>query len=81
MAGEIHYVDGVGRMSVMNGHAYVDLVTAVPPVEEGGQMSVAVTHRLALALPQFVRMCAEMANQLKLMEDKGLITRQPAAAS
>ena len=75
MTGELHYIDGVGRVSVVNGAAHVDLVAIVPPGQDGGQPQMAVTHRLVMGLPQFVRMCAEMANHLRQMEEKGLITR------
>jgi hypothetical protein len=32
-----------------------------------------------MALPQFVRLCAEMAGHLQRMEEKGLITRRAAS--
>ena len=81
MAGELHYIDGVGRVSVVNGAAHVDLIAVVPPSVEGAQPQVTVTHRLVMGLPQFVRMCAEMANHLRQMEEKGLLTRNKPPVS
>jgi propanediol utilization protein len=81
MSEQVSYIDGVGRVTVVNGIAHMDLVAVLPPVQEGAQAQVVVTHRLALGLPQFVRMCAEMAGHLQRMEAKGLITRTPTQAA
>ena len=81
MAGEVSYIDGVGRVTVVNGLAHIDLLAVVPPPQDGGQPQIAVTHRLVMGLPQFVRMCSEMAGHLGRMEEKGLITRQPPPAA
>ena len=80
---EISYVDGVGRVTVVNGMTHIDLVTIVPPPQEGAQAQIHVAHRLVMALPQFVRMCAEMAGHLQRMEQQGLIKRNapPAAGT
>ena len=77
MAGEFHYVDGVGRVSVVNGAAHVDLVAIVPPVSGSEQPLVAVTHRLVMGIPQFVKMCTDMVTHLRTLEEKGAIVRQP----
>ena len=76
MAGEVHYIDGVGRVTVVNGLAHIDIIAVLPPAQEGGQAQAAVTHRFVMGLPQYVRMCAEMASHLARMEERGLITRQ-----
>jgi hypothetical protein len=76
MAGEVHYIDGVGRVTVVNGLAHIDIVAVVPPTQEGAPPQAAVTHRFVMGLPQYVRMCSEMAGHLTRMEEKGLITRQ-----
>ena len=52
MAGEVHYIDGVGRVTVVNGLAHIDIVAVVPPAQEGAQPQVAVTHRFVMGLPQ-----------------------------
>ena len=58
--------------------AHVDLVVVVPPAVEGQQAQVRQVQHLVMALPNFVRMCAEMAGHLQKMEEKGLITRKSA---
>lgn len=70
------YIDGVGNVAVVNGMAHIDLVVVRPPVAEGQQPRVEPVQHLVMALPQFVRLCAEMAGHLQRMEQKGLITRQ-----
>jgi hypothetical protein len=62
----------------VNGLAHIDLVTVIPPAQEGVQAQIQVAHRLAMSLPQFVRLCTEMAGQLQKMEEKGLIKRELA---
>ena len=81
MAGELHYVDGVGRISVLNGAAHVDLFAIIPPAQGSDQPQMAVTHHLVMGLPQFVKMCADMGTHLRTLEEKGVITRQPNAQS
>jgi hypothetical protein len=76
MQGGFQYIDGVGNVSVVNGMAHIDVVVVRPPVSEGQQPKVETVQHLVMALPQFVRLCAEMAGHLKRMEDKGLITRK-----
>ena len=78
MAGGFQYIDGVGNVSVVNGMAHIDLVVVRPPAGEGKQPTVESVQHLVMALPQFVRLCAEMAGHLQRMEEKGLITRRPA---
>jgi hypothetical protein len=77
-AGEFmyQYIDGVGSVSVVNGMAHVDLVVVAPPVAEGQQPHIQPTHHLVMALPNFVRLCAEMAGHLQRMEEKGMIQRR-----
>jgi hypothetical protein len=70
------YIDGVGNVSVVNGMAHLDLVVVVPPAAEGQQPQVQPVQRLVMPLPNFVRLCAEMAGHLNKMEEKGLITRR-----
>lgn len=69
------YIDGLGSVRVSNGVAHIDLVTVSPPAAEGQQPRLEVTQRLVMTLPQFVRFCAEMGNQLQKMEEKGIISR------
>ncbi len=76
MAGEYHYIDGVNNVSVVNGMAHISLVVLVPPTVEGQQPTVKNVQNLVMAMPQFVRLCAEMGSQLQRMEEKGLIKRQ-----
>ena len=76
--GGFQYVDGVGNVSVVNGMAHVDFVVVRPPVAEGQQPRIEPVQHLVMALPQFVRLCAEMAGHLQRMEEKGLIKRQPS---
>lgn len=71
------YIDGVGNVSVVNGMAHIDLVVVRPPSAEGQQSQVQAVQHLVMALPNFVRLCAEMAGHLQKMEEKGLITRKP----
>jgi hypothetical protein len=75
-----NYVDGVGNVTVVNGMAHIELVVVRPPAAEGQQARAEVAEHLVMALPQFVRFCAEMANHIQRMESKGLITRKPANA-
>lgn len=80
MASELQYIDGIGSVRVANGMAHIELVVVSPPSTEGQQMQVRPVQQLIMALPQFVRFCSDMANQLSRMEEKGLITRkQPEA--
>jgi hypothetical protein len=73
------YVDGVGNVSVINGMVHIDLLVARPQPGNGQQQVQAEeAQHLVMALPQFVRLCAEMAGHLGRMEQKGLITRRPA---
>jgi len=78
MTGGFQYVDGVGSVAVVNGMAHIDLVVVRPPTGEGKQPNVETVHHLVMQLPQFVRLCAEMAGHLQRMEEKGLITRRAA---
>jgi hypothetical protein len=78
MDSTISYIDGVGRVTVVNGVAHIDLVTVIPAAQEGGKAQVQVSHRLAMNLPQFVRLCSEMSGHLQSMEAKGLIRRNDA---
>lgn len=70
------YIDGVGNVSVVNGMAHIDLVVVRPPTAEGQQPQVIPVQHLVMALPAFVRLCAEMAGHLQKMEEKGIITKQ-----
>ena len=72
------YIDGVGNVSVVNGMAHIDLVVVRPPKAEGQQPQIEPVQHLVMALPQFVRLCAEMASHLQRMEAKGVITRRTA---
>ena len=78
MSSGFQYIDGVGNVSVVNGMAHIDLVVVRPPVAEGQKPQAERIQHLVMALPQFVRLCAEMAGHLHRMEQKGLITRQAA---
>lgn len=81
MISGFQYIDGVGNVSVVNGMAHIDLVVLRPPAAEGQQPRLEPIQHLVMALPQFVRLCAEMAGHLERMEQKGLITRRPADGS
>lgn len=76
VASEFHYIDGVGNVSVINGMAHIDLVALKPPTSEGQQPQIVPVQHLVMALPNFVRLCAEMAGHLQRMEEKGIITRK-----
>lgn len=76
MSSGFQYIDGVGNVSVANGMAHIDLVVVRPPAAEGQQPQVEPVHHFVMALPNFVRMCAEMEGYLLKMEQKGLITRR-----
>lgn len=76
MDSSFHYIDGIGNVHVLNGMAHVDLVVIQPPAGDGQPPQVKVVQHLVLALPNFVRMCAEMAGHLQRMEEKGLIKRR-----
>lgn len=78
MLNGFQYIDGVGNVSVVNGMAHVDLVVVRPPVAEGQQPQVEAVQHLVMALPNFVRLCAEMAGHLQRMEEKGVIRRHAA---
>ena len=82
MMGEFQYIDGVGNVAVVNGMAHIDLVVVRPPTAEGQQPRLELVQHLVMALPNFVRLCAEMAGHLQKMEQKGLVTRRvPEAPS
>lgn len=80
MASDYQYIDGISNVSVVNGMVHLSLVVLQPPPSEGQQPSVRVVQNLVMALPQFVRLCAEMGAQVQRMEERGLIQRrQPQA--
>jgi hypothetical protein len=81
MASTFHYIDGVGNVSVVNGMAHIDLIAVRPPKAEGQQPQVEPVQHLVMALPNFVRLCAEMAGHLQRMEKKGIIKRTTPQAS
>lgn len=76
MSGGFQYIDGVGNVSVVNGMAHIDLVVVRPPSAEGQSPQLEPAQHLVMALPNFVRLCAEMAGHLQRMEAKGLISRK-----
>ena len=76
MAVSFSYIDGVGNVSVFNGMAHIDLVAIRPGTGEGQKPHAEPVQHLVMPLPQFVRLCAEMAGHLQKMEKNGLITRQ-----
>jgi hypothetical protein len=75
------YIDGVGNVSVVNGMAHLDLVVLTPPAGEGQQPQVHPVQHLVMPLPNFVRLCAEMAGHLQRMEEKGIIKKRDGAMS
>lgn len=75
------YVDGIRRVSVMNGMAHIEMVVVEPSAEKEGERQVTPVQKLVMTLPQFIRLCADMASQLKRLEDQGVITREPTANS
>lgn len=80
MASGFQYIDGVGNVSVVNGMAHIDLAVVRPPAGEGQQPQVEPVQHLVMALPQFVRLCAEMAGHLQRMEEKGLVAKKGASS-
>jgi len=78
MADSFQYVDGVGNVTVSNGMAHIELVVVRPPQAEGEKQRVQPVSNLVMALPQFVRLCSEMARHLQGMEEKGMIKRRAA---
>lgn len=76
MSGAFTYVDGVGNVTVINGMAHIDLIAIHPPATEGQPPQLRTSQHLVMALPQFVRLCIDMAAHLKRMEEKGLISRK-----
>jgi hypothetical protein len=76
MIGGVQYIDGIGNVSVVNGMAHINLVVVRPPSAEGQQPQIETVQHLVMPLPNFVRLCAEMAGHLQRMEQKGLITRR-----
>jgi hypothetical protein len=79
VAENVSYVDGIGRVTVVNGLVHIDLVAAVPPAQDAGQTQILVTHRLVMGLAQFVRLCSETSGHLQRMEGLGLIKREPVS--
>ena len=75
----ISYIDGVGRVSIVNGIAHIDLVNIIPPTKDGEQPQVMVAHRIAMALPQMIRMCADIAGHMQRMEQQGIFKRTDGA--
>lgn len=78
MTSGFQYIDGVGNVAVVNGMAHIDLVAVRPPAAEGQEPRVEAVQHLVMALPNFVRLCAEMAGHLQRMEEKGVISRRAA---
>jgi hypothetical protein len=76
MPDTFHYIDGVGNVSVTNGMAHIDLVVVRPGTSESQPARIEPVQHIVMTLPNFVRLCAEMAGHLKRMEEKGLITRK-----
>lgn len=75
MSDQITYIDGLGRVRIANGMAHIELVAAFPADEEG-KVNVRPVHHLVIPLGQFIKFCADMANNLKVMEQKGIIKRR-----
>jgi hypothetical protein len=81
MAG-FKYVDRVGNVSVINGIVHIELLVTRPAGGDGRQQVRAEpVERIVMALPRFVRLCAEMDGHLERMETKGLITRRVASGA
>ena len=76
MPAGFQYVDGVGNVSVVNGIAHIDLIVLLPAAGEGAPPQVVPVQHLVMPLPNVVRFCAEMAGHLKIMEEKGIISRK-----
>jgi hypothetical protein len=79
MTDQITYIDGMGRVRIANGMAHIELVAAFP-TEEDNKVLVRPVHNLVIPLGQFVKLCTDMANNLRLMEEKGIIKRRDGAA-
>jgi hypothetical protein len=73
------YADGIGKVSVVNGMAHIDFVMVEPPAKEGEQHRAVPVERIVMPLPQFIRLCADMASNLRSMEEQGLIKRDAGA--
>lgn len=75
MSDQITYIDGMGRVRIANGMAHIELVAAFPG-DDDSKVNVRPVHHLVIPLAQFVKLCADMANNLRLMEEKGIIKRR-----
>ncbi|RTL70565.1 MAG: hypothetical protein EKK41_12390 [Hyphomicrobiales bacterium] len=74
---DFRYIDGIQNVTIANGMTYITLGVVQPPTREGGSPQLLVAGALVLSVPNYVRLCAEMANNLKTMQDKGLIALKP----
>lgn len=79
MTDQITYIDGMGRVRLVNGMAHIELVAAFPG-EDDSKVHVRPVHNLVIPLGQFVKFCADMANNLRAMEEKGIIKRRDGSA-
>jgi hypothetical protein len=79
MTDQITYIDGMGRVRIANGMAHIELVAAFP-TDEDNKVQLRTVHNLVIPLGQFVKFCADMANNLRVMEEKGIIKRREGAA-
>ena len=69
----VYYVDGVSRVTLNGSMAHLEFFTTLPPEKDTEQPKLVVTHRVAMCLPQFAKMCADMACRLREIEKKGLV--------
>lgn len=76
MKSDCKYIDGIGNISMMQGMVHFDLLVMQPPSDPAGKPNVVDTGHIVMSLPQYVRMCAELARNLDQLEAKGLITRK-----
>jgi hypothetical protein len=78
MSTDYRYIDGVGSVHVVNGMAHMDFVVVQPSSTDGQQTQTTVVpvQHVVMPLPNFVRMCSEMAGHLQRMEQKGIIKRK-----
>jgi endonuclease V-like protein UPF0215 family len=76
MSTDYRYIDGVGSVHVVNGMAHMGFVVVTDGQQT--QTTVVPVQHVVMPLPNFVRMCSEMAGHLQRMEQKGIIKRKDA---
>ena len=71
-----NYVDGLGRVSVIKGMVYVELLQLMPGSKADDEHSYQTGSRLVFNLPSYVEFCTDIMKQLEEMEVAGIITKK-----